>query len=45
MRFIINRATPGLDADGSTPITGDVDMKEYAKWLKANYGLDIAVGP
>ncbi|MDP2371423.1 phospholipase effector Tle1 domain-containing protein, partial [Rhodoferax sp.] len=45
LRFIVNRATPGLDADGSTPITGDVDMKEYAKWLKANYGLNIAVGP
>ncbi len=44
-QFIINRATPGMDADGSSPITGDVNMEEYAKWLKANYGLDIAVGP
>jgi hypothetical protein len=43
--FIVNRATPGMDADGSSRITGDVNMEEYAKWLKANYGLDVAVGP
>jgi hypothetical protein len=31
----------GTDADGSTPIDGTVNMEEYAKWLKENYGLDI----
>ena len=43
--FIKARATPGTDADGSTPIIGDINMEEYAKWLKANYGFDMAVGP
>jgi len=43
--FIVNRATPGMDADGSSPITGDVNMEEYAKWLKTNYGLTIAYEP
>jgi hypothetical protein len=30
-----------MDADGSSRIVGEVNMKEYAKWLKQNYGLDI----
>ena len=44
-KFIVARAKSAMDADGSSKITGDVNMKEYAKWLKDNYQLDIAVGP
>ena len=40
--FIIPRETPGLDADGKSPITGDVDMEKYAQWLKQNYGFTVA---
>ncbi|MDI1260159.1 DUF2235 domain-containing protein [Aquabacterium sp.] len=40
--FIALRAKPGMDADKESPITGDVDMEAYAKWLKENYQLDIA---
>jgi RHS repeat-associated protein len=43
--FIANRSTPGMDADGESRITGDVNMEEYAKWLKENYHLIITVGP
>ena len=30
-----------MDADGSSKIVGEVNMKEYAAWLKQNYGIDI----
>jgi hypothetical protein len=33
---------PQLDADGVSKITGYVNMEGYAKWLKQNYGFDIA---
>lgn len=33
---------PQLDADGVSKITGYVNMEGYAKWLKQNYGLDVA---
>ncbi|QPS84755.1 MULTISPECIES: T6SS phospholipase effector Tle1-like catalytic domain-containing protein [Delftia] len=42
-KFIIYRTRPGLDSDGSSRITGDVNMKEYAQWLKENYGLTVAL--
>jgi RHS repeat-associated protein len=42
-RFIKYRDRPGFDRDGSSTITGDIDMKEYAKWLKENYGLTVAL--
>ncbi len=44
-KFIIARDKPAMDADGNSKITGDVNMKEYALWLKQNYNFDIAVGP
>ena len=31
-----------MDADKSSKIVGELNMKEYAAWLKQNYGLDIA---
>ena len=31
-----------MDADGSSRITGDVDMEKYAQWLQENYGFTIA---
>jgi len=40
--FIIPRETIGMDADGESYITGDVDMEKYAKWLQENYGFTIA---
>lgn len=50
--FELNLRLPGqnedqaaMDADGSSKITGDVNMKEYALWLKQNYNFDIAVVP
>jgi hypothetical protein len=30
-----------MDADGSSKIVGEVNMKEYAAWLKQSYGLDM----
>lgn len=42
-RFIKYRDRPGFDRDGSSTITGDIDMKEYAKWLKENYKLTVAL--
>lgn len=33
---------PKLDADGVSKITSYVNMEGYAKWLKQNYGFDIA---
>jgi RHS repeat-associated protein len=30
-----------MDADGSSKIVGEVNMKEYSTWLQQNYGLDI----
>ena len=32
----------GLDADGVSRTVGTVNMEKYAKWIKANYDLDIA---
>lgn len=40
--FIVPRETPGLDADGESPITGDVNMEKYAQWLQENYGFTVA---
>ena len=40
-RFIKYRTIPGRDADGSSLITGDINMKEYAQWLKDNYDLTV----
>ena len=40
-RFIRYRPIPNKDADGSSLITGDINMKEYAQWLKDNYGLTV----
>jgi RHS repeat-associated protein len=39
--FITNYAQTRLDADGESKIVGEVKMKEYAEWLKKNYGLTI----
>jgi hypothetical protein len=39
--FISLYPKPTMDADGSSKIVGKVNMKEYAAWLKKNYGLDI----
>ena len=41
--FITYRSVPGKDADGSSLITGDIKLKEYAQWLKENYGLTVAL--
>ena len=30
-----------VDADGESPIVGNVDMKGYAKWLNQNYRLAL----
>ena len=43
-QFIVPLAQPFRDADGSSMITANVNMQEYAKWLKANYNFTIAVG-
>ena len=40
--FRYSYLTPQLDADGVSKITGYVNMEGYAKWLKQNYGFDIA---
>ena len=42
-RFIIYRTRPGMDSDGVSRITGDINMKEYTQWLKENYGLTVAL--
>ena len=42
-RFVKYRDRLGYDKDGSSTITGDIDMKEYAKWLKENYKLTVAL--
>jgi hypothetical protein len=39
--FISRYPQPTIDADGSSMIVGIVNMKEYAAWLKKNYGLDV----
>ncbi len=39
--FINMYAQSTMDADGSSKIVGAINMKEYAAWLKQNYGLDI----
>ncbi len=44
LKFITYDKKLGLDADGSTPIDGTVDMKKYAEWLKNNYNLTINAG-
>ena len=44
LKFITYDKNLGLDADGSTPIDGTVDMKKYAEWLKNNYNLTINAG-
>ncbi len=41
--FIIPRSTPGMDADGSSRITGDVNMESYAQWLQQNYNFFVPV--
>lgn len=41
LKFITYDKNLGLDADGSTPIDGTVDMKKYSEWLKNNYNLTI----
>ena len=40
--FRYSYLNPQLDADGVSKITGYVNMQGYAKWLKQNYGFDIA---
>jgi hypothetical protein len=40
--FVDSYPNPQLDADGKSKIIGSVNMEEYAKWLKQNYGFDIA---
>jgi len=40
--FVDIYPNPQLDADGASKIIGSVNMEEYAKWLKQNYGFDIA---
>ncbi|OYW39248.1 MAG: hypothetical protein B7Z35_04745 [Hydrogenophilales bacterium 12-61-10] len=40
--FRYSYLNPQLDADGVSKITGYVNMEGYAKWLKQNYGFDIA---
>lgn len=42
--YIGRYTTPTLDADGESPIIGEVRMEDYVQWLKTNYGLDIAIG-
>lgn len=32
-----------MDADGSSRIVGEIDMKQYAAWLKLHYGTSIAL--
>ena len=39
-KIVISGAKP--DAYNNRIIAGDVNMKEYAKWLKSNYGIDVA---
>jgi hypothetical protein len=29
------------DAGGDSKMAGAVNMKEYAQWLKQNYGIDV----
>jgi len=42
-KFIKYRDRPGFDRDGVSAITGDIDIREYAKWLQENYGLTVAL--
>jgi RHS repeat-associated protein len=39
--YISRYTTPTLDADGESPIVGEVRMEDYAQWLKASYAFDI----
>ena len=33
--------SPEMDADGVSRIIGEIDMEEYAAWLKEHYGFDV----
>ncbi|MEW6708165.1 MAG: RHS repeat-associated core domain-containing protein, partial [Pseudomonadota bacterium] len=42
LNYIDYWKTTRMDADGVSPMVGQVNMEGYAKWLHDNYGLDIA---
>ncbi len=39
--FLVPYSRRGIDGRGQPSIVGTVDMRAYAAWLKASYGLDI----